>query len=106
MSRLDLSTALHQLCENVYFQPPQSLKLQYPCVVYSLKLVDSDYADNLTYKTMREYSLVYISPNPDPIYEESGDGMIETILKSFSHIKHVNRYTSDNLYHDAFNLFY
>jgi hypothetical protein len=32
--RLQLQTLLETLTEHVYFQPPENLKVQYPCIVY------------------------------------------------------------------------
>lgn len=106
MNRSELSQTLHTLCENVYFQPPDNVDLTYPCIIYTLNRVNSTYADNIAYKTRREYNILYITKNPEPIYELTGEGMIETFLHTFDHIKHTNHYTKDNLYHDAFNLFY
>ena len=47
-SRLDLQTFLEELLEskNVYFQPPESVKMNYPAIVYALDDIDNVQADN------------------------------------------------------------
>ena len=105
-NRAELSRTLHQICANVYFQPTTNVNIKYPCIIYSLTNVNTNYADNIAYKNMREYTVQYISTNPDPIDSDTSEGIIEKILGSFSYIKHTNRFTSDNLYHDNFVLHY
>ena len=46
---------LHEiLCEtlgskNVYFQPPESVKMNYPAIVYSRSDIENDHANNQVY---------------------------------------------------------
>ena len=47
-SRLDLQTFLEELLKskNVYFQPPESVKMKYPAIVYALDDIENVHADN------------------------------------------------------------
>lgn len=45
-SSLDLQREFQALCKNVYFQPPESVKLLYPCIVYKRSAGDTRFADN------------------------------------------------------------
>ena len=59
--RVDLQAILENAIDskNVYFQPPENLKLKYPCVVYTVDAAVTTYADNLPlyiYKTISAYS--------------------------------------------------
>ena len=83
----------------VHFQPPPSVKLIYPCIVYRLKSTDSIAADNRNYKNMKLYQIELIDPNPDNTY-------VDSLLNSFSMIKHVNTFIADNLNHYIFDLYY
>lgn len=83
----------------VHFQPPPSVKLIYPCIVYRRKSTDSIAADNRNYKNQTLYQIEVIDPNPDTPY-------VSSLLNSFSMIKHVNNFKSDNLNHDVFDLYY
>lgn len=83
----------------VHFQPPPSVHLVYPCIVYTRKSTDTVSADNRSYKNMAMYQIELIDPDPDTPY-------IETILEKFNMIKHVNNFKANNLNHNVFNLYY
>lgn len=50
-SRIDLHEELRAILGSgfVYFQPPESVKMIYPCIVYALDLMDMKYADDRPY---------------------------------------------------------
>lgn len=98
-SRLDLHNKLLEILGNCYFQPPESVKLKYPCIVYSLDNIDTRYADDSRYKNTKRYTLTLIERDPDTDYTEQ-------ILEKFEYCRHDRRYISDNLVHDAFSLYY
>ena len=61
---------LHQE-PHVYFQPPQNTRIQYPCIVYKLNDMPTNWAGNLPYKWERAYEMTYISEDPqDPMVEK------------------------------------
>ena len=66
-SRLDLQTFLEELLEskNVYFQPPESVKMKYPAIVYTLDDIENVHADNRVYSSHRHYSVTVIDYDPD-----------------------------------------
>lgn len=98
-SRLELHNELLEILEHCYFQPPESVKLVYPCIVYSLDNVDTRYADDIRYHNMKRYTLTLIEKNPDTPY-------LEQILEKFQYCRHDRRYVTDNLTHDTFSLYY
>ncbi len=51
----------------VYFQPGETVIMQYPCIIYQRKAGDTQYADNNPYIFMREYSVIVIDRNPDSV---------------------------------------
>lgn len=65
-SRLELQRKLVDILgsTNVYFQPPESLKLKYPAIIYKLENIGNRYANDDVYKQDRSYSLTYIDANP------------------------------------------
>lgn len=84
--------------ENVYFQPPATLKMKYPCIVYNLSDIASRFADNIPYFHKRSYSVTVIDRDPDsPIRDKM------TYLKNCSFER---GFTSDNLYHYVFTITY
>ncbi|MFQ9446448.1 MAG: hypothetical protein ACLR4A_02880 [Christensenellales bacterium] len=62
---------LHQVFEtilgskNVYFQPPESVKLKYPCIIYDLSKLPVQHADDKPYLMGRGYDGILIDANPD-----------------------------------------
>ena len=99
--RLDLQ---RELCEvlgsnNVYFQPPPSITLKYPCIVYSLDRIQSTRANNSIYKADRKYSITVIDRNPD-------SEIPKRILASFRMCEFETAYTAENLNHFHFSIFY
>lgn len=80
---------------NVYFQPPENIKMEYPCLVYSRRTGDSRYANNRTYKFSQTYDVTYISKDPD-------DGFVDKFLFSMPASRYDRHYTSNNLHHDNF----
>lgn len=99
-SRLILQTVLEKLLgsRNVYFQPPESVKLKYPAIVYSRKKIDNDHANNMVYKQLFSYELTVIDKDPDSEIVRK-----VSMLPTCTHDTH---FTSDNLNHDVFTLYY
>lgn len=86
--------------ENLYYNPPESIKIKYPCIIYSLSGIPVRYAENKIYKKeIRRYELVYITRDPDTDF-------VNKILNEFSLISFSRPYVSDNLYHFSFDLYY
>lgn len=100
-SRLKLHEELCELLgtRNVYFQPPESVKLQYPCIIYTRPTGDMTYADDRTYSLVFSYDIQYIDTNPD-------SDIPKQIGMHFPMCKVGRRIVVDNLYHDNFTIFY
>lgn len=95
---------LHEkLCEilgsrNVYFQPPESIKMKYPCIRYERSGINTEYADNKAYRKLKQYTITVIDRDPD---SELIDRVLELPFSSFS-----RHYVADNLNHDVSVLYY
>jgi len=104
MTNLDRRLKFHQiLCDilgnsYVYFQPPESVKLHYPCIVYNRATGSGEYADNQLYTFRIAYEVIYISKDPD------NEVILKLIALPYSA---MNRsYTANNLNHDSFNIYF
>lgn len=96
--REELHEILERICPHVYFQPPESKRLEYPCIIYGRNSINQNYADNNTYLTNVGYSMRYITKDPDdPVVME---------LTMLPKCRHTNHYAKDNLHHDAYTIFY
>lgn len=83
---------------NVYFDPPESFKLKYPCIVYGLAAHYERTADNSNYNRIKRYNMTYITRDAD-------DPMIDT-LEDLKYC-HLNRpYTADGLFHYAYDIYF
>ena len=82
---------------NVYFQPPESVKMKYDCIRYKLNRINVDYAGNLPYRHRKGYIGTVISPDPDCT-------IINEILK-LPKCTFDRFYTADNLNHWVFIIY-
>lgn len=85
--------------KRVYFQPPESVKLSYPCIIYTRYDFDVDRADNFAYKTTVAYSVSVIDKDPD-------NAIVEKILNTFEYCSFRSHYTVDNLHHDVLTIYF
>lgn len=83
----------------VYFQPPESLQISYPCLVYELQNIRKVTADNRLYAKFKSYSMTYITWWPD---NDTVDFLVSLPMCSFD----GQPYKSDNLYHYKFTIYY
>jgi hypothetical protein len=98
--RLELQAILTDILQTdkVYFQPPPSVQMDYPCIVYHRDYELTNFADDKPYKHKKRYLVTVIDRNPD-----SGipDKIAELPLCVYDRF-----YTADNLNHDVFKLFF
>ncbi|MDO5397620.1 MAG: hypothetical protein Q4G33_06795 [bacterium] len=83
---------------NVYFQPPESVKMNYPAVVYSRNNIDTLHGDNLAYVQTCAYLITLIDKNPDSKFVEK--------IAQLPLCRHQRNYQADNLNHDVFLLYF
>lgn len=98
--RVDLQALLELLLEkpNVYFQPPENIRMQYPAIVYNLDDMEVVHADNLGYRRTNKYQITLIDRDPDNTVK---DRIAELPLCGFSRF-----YVKDNLNHYVYDLFF
>ena len=83
---------------NVYFQPPETIKMNYPCIVYERASNDTRFADNRPYISIRRYTVTIIDKNPD---SQLPDKLGELPLCRLNRV-----YTADNLNHYVFDIYF
>lgn len=100
-NRLELHDELCEILgsKSAYFNPPETVKLKHPCIVYSLAKVDKRNADNRLYKSMRQYELTVIDIDPD-------SEIPEQLLAHFPMCSLDRTFKSDNLNHWVLRLYY
>lgn len=99
-SRQQLQSKLEELLGsmNVYYAPPESIKMEYPAIRYSKKNIDVKHADDKKYSKTNCYELIVISKKPDlPVIEQ---------LMELQYCSYDRHYVSDNLNHDVLTIYY
>lgn len=98
--RLELQTLFEGILEsgNVYFQPPPSIEMNYPCIVYSLDFKLSDWADGKPYKRDNRYLVTVIDRNPDSLFPDK--------IAALPMCVYDRTFTAENLNHYVFKLFF
>ena len=107
-SRADLDNVLSEIIakyigtdrvsDHLFFQPPETVKLKYPCIIYNLSEMEHVFANNAPYASFNRYSVTVIDRNPDGRIKNE---IFQLPLCSFSRF-----FTSDNLNHYVFELYY
>lgn len=99
-TRLDLHELLCDCLgsRNVYFQPPESIKMQYPAIVYSRDDIENNHANNGAYMQSTAYNIIVIDPDPD-------SEVVQKVSK-LPMCMFDRHYAADNLNHDSFTIYY
>ncbi len=99
-TRIELQSLLEDLQEglNVYFQPPPSFRMSYPAIVYNRDLNHVDYADNLPYSRTIRYQITVIDKDPD--------SPIPDMVAALPLSRYVRHFTTENLNHDIYDLYF
>lgn len=98
--RVELQEILKSILNsnNVYFQPPPSVKMKYPCIVYERSGINQIKADNKDYLRRIRYTITLIGADSESSYVKD---ILDLPLCSYDRF-----FVSDGLNHDVFSLFY
>ena len=99
-NRLKLQSLLEEILgsDQVYYQPPSSVRMKYPAIVYSRNSINNLAANDSVYLQRFSYQITVMDYDPD-----------SEIVKNISKIPGISfgtHFTSDNLNHDTFTLTY
>ena len=84
---------------NAYFNPPETVKMNYPGIRYKLSDIDLTSANNDVYYVAKKYEVIVITYDPD-------DTLYEEIIRNFPKCKFDRMYIASNLYHYVFTIYY
>lgn len=98
MDRLQLQAVLEAITPNVYFQPPPSLAMVYPCIVYNRDFSNTQFADNLPYRRKKRYQVTIIDQNPDSVIPDKVADLPMCLFE--------RHFTAGNLHHDVYNIYF
>lgn len=93
MTRNDLDSMLRGLgIKNLYFQPSESIKIKYPCIIYKLDDIPTLSADDLHYKMNTIYQLIYVSKSPTDQMVHTLAGLPKCTFERFYTMYELNHY--------------
>ena len=98
--RVELQSLLEELLgsKNVYYQPPESVKMQYDAIRYSKKRIVTTSANDGKYSMRNCYDLTVIAKRPDhPVIKK---------LLALPYCSYDRHYVADNLNHDVLTIYY
>jgi hypothetical protein len=96
--RLQLHDILTAFTDNVYFQPPENITLEYPCIIYQRDYAETKFADDIPYNHTLRYVVTVIDRDPDSDIPGKVASMPMCLYNRF--------FTADNLNHDVYRLFF
>lgn len=99
INREELSISLHNILgtNNVYFNPPKTVNINYPAIIYFRNDIQNTQANNKVYKQDVVYTITVVDFNPD-----------SEIVKRVSQLplcRYIRHYKADGLNHDVFELY-
>mgnify|MGYP001443613522 CR=1 FL=1 len=99
-SRLELQTLFENILgsRNVYFQPPESVKMKYPAIVYGLDNIENSFADDVVYSSKKKYLVTVIDDDPDSLIVDK--------VAALPTCRFNRNFQSDNLNHNVFILYF
>lgn len=99
-SRIELQSLLERLLgsRNVYYQAPETVKMEYDAIRYSKQRIESKYANDAKYSKLNCYEIIVIARKPDhPVIDK---------LLDLPYCSYDRYYVSDNLNHDVLTLYF
>lgn len=98
--RTDLQTKLISILgsNKVYYQPPPTIQMVYPCIVYKLTEIEIKHADNSPYKHCNKYMITVIDRDPD--------SLIPGEIAKLRSVSFSARFPSEGLNHTVFTIYF
>lgn len=98
--RRELQTLLESIqgAEAVYYQPPENLKIVYPCIVYQRENERLNHADNQIYWSKNQYQLTVIDRKPDSEIAER--------VATLPYCRMNRAFSTSNLHHHVFTIYF
>ena len=104
-NRLDLHDILIEVLgttgqevSRVYFQPPSTIEMEYPCIIYRRSTRKDFFSNDRLYLGMKQYSITVVDEDPD---SEIPDKVL-----NLPYCSHNTTFAIDGLNHDVYTLYY
>lgn len=96
--RIDFHNVLLTCTDHVYFQPPATVRMSYPCIVYERDSANTRYSGDVPYLFTQRYLVTVVDLDPDS----------EIIAKvaALPMSQYNRHWVVENVNHDAFVIYY
>jgi len=84
--------------DEVHFQPPTNIIMNYPAIVYKRDDARTQFADNIPFRIEKRYQVTVIDRDPDSVIPDK-----VAALESATFDRH---FTANDLNHDVYTLFF
>ena len=84
---------------NTYYEPPENIRMTYPCFVLNLDNVDTVHSDNRVWNSDCVYSVTFMSPK---VYENVIPLMVKSGFRKY--VRFNRKFTSDSIQHYVFTV--
>ncbi len=100
LTRMEFGKKLRSLEDgsHTYFQPPSSVRIEYPCFIYSRDVGRTMRADDRRYGYAEGYEVIYITTDPDTVTPQK-------VMDAFTYCSDGKPYIKDGLYHYPFTIY-
>lgn len=82
----------------VYFQPPESVRMTYPCIIYTLDRDKPKFADNKIFHNLNRYTVTVVDKDPE--------GIIKDRVRELKYCSFERSFRADNLNHFVFTIYF
>lgn len=99
-SRSQLQTLLEETLgsDEVHYQRPENLQMNYPAFIYSREYGVKTHADNVPYFGAKQYQVIAILEDPD---DPAADR-----LEALPYVSFEREYPGNDLLHKVFNIYF
>lgn len=98
--RLALQALLETILgtNEVYFQPPTNVKMEFPCIIYKREAIKTLFSGNNPYRLTKRYEVTVVDRNPDSETPDRVAALPMCLL--------TRTFASENLNHYVFTLYF
>ena len=95
---IDILGTRGQAISRVYFQPPATVKMEYPCIIYGRSNRRDFFSNDRLYLGMNRYTVTIVDKNPDSLIPDK--------VRELPYCAFSAHYAADGLNHDVFTLYF
>ena len=88
--------SLGDITHKVYYQPPDDITIEYPCIIYERSNIKNTSADDTVYQQTYSYNIIVAEKSPV-------SALVEEVSK-LTGIRFLNHYVRNKIIYDSFTI--